>query len=496
MFATAGKPNPFGAYVMSRRVLYIEAPAGIAGDMLLGALVDLGLPLDFLQDLASQLDLPGLAVSARRVLKGSLSAVQLDVTCPEGPSPQASVEHEHRHGPQHGAQESEHEHDDHEHVHDKHAHHEHHHHHDERPHEDPRPADDIHLTAWPGSDADKKLADVPNAPHGHRSLAEVLSLLARLGSLEEGPLVRAKRAFMALAVAEAAVHGTTVDQVHFHEVGAADAILDMAGVALGIAELGVDEVYVGALPWGRGFVRAAHGLLPNPAPATVLLLAGHPTFPSEATYEQVTPTGAALVGALAAGTHVPHGFIAERTGLGAGRHPGQGLPNVVRATIGIVPSPVEEPESLWLVETNLDDVSGQVVAHALERVRAAGARDAWHTAVGMKKGRPGTLISVLVEDAVRRAVEDILFAETHTLGVRAVRVERRSLARNFVTVETPWGQVRVKERMGPGGRAGVPEYEDCRELALASGIPLQHILRAAAAAYEASAPDNEGARFP
>ena len=437
---------------MGQRVAYVEAPSGIAGDMLLGALVDLGLPVAVLEDVATRLGVDGLSVRAERVDKNGLSAVQVDVLL--GGRRVGAAAHAH----------------DKEHTHDHdHAHgHEHTHDHGDEPHEDRH-----HVHAHEHGDV----------PHHH--LADVRRLLERLGPLDTPPLDMAWAAFEALAVAEARVHGVTPEEVAFHEVGAADAVLDIAGACIGLAHLGVERVVVGPLPWGRGTVRCAHGLMPNPAPATVHLLTGLPTVPSSATFEQVTPTGAALVRALAAAHEVPAGFVPESVGLGAGRHPGQGLPNVVRVTIGTAPEAAAR-EHVWQIETNVDDIAGAVAAHALEQVREAGALDAWATPVTMKKGRPGLVLGALADAATRSAVEDVLLRETGSLGVRAFPVERRILARHHVRVATPYGDVRVKVRSDTPGPEGMPELEDCRRLAEEAGVAMRLVLQAAQAAYDAS----------
>ena len=402
---------------------FVEAPAGCAGDMFLGALVDLGVEPSFFQDLADRMGLDDVRVSAERVTRHALAATKVDVIVGG-----VAVE---------GAQ-------------DVHQH----------------PPDDAHAT------------NSGDHPHGHTTLADITERLSRLGSLDERPWSDALAAFRALAQAEATVHGTTPEAVHFHEVGAADALVDIVGTCAGLHHLGVEQVQVGALPWGSGTIRCAHGEMPNPAPATVLLLQGHPTMPSPATYEQVTPTGAALVRVLAKRHVVPAGFTPSGTGLGAGTHPGEGLPNVVRITLGDVTAPAIR-DTVCLLETNLDDVSGQVIARTMERLFEEGALDAWTTAVSMKKGRPGVVISVLCRPADQARLEAVLFRETPTLGVRAQQLARTVLARHEESVSTPWGDVRVKVRQGPGGREATPEYEDCRRLADEHDVPIRKVIDAA-----------------
>lgn len=400
---------------------FLDAPAGCAGDMFLGALVALGVEPAFFQDLADRMGLDDVTVAASPVTRGAFAATKVDVVLRGVPvDTHGDVHHTHHHETSSG-------------------------HH----------------------------------PHGHTTLADVTARLARLGDLEQAPWSQAHAAFRALAEAEAKVHGTTPEAVHFHEVGAADALVDIAGTCAGLHHLGVRRVVAGPLPWGQGTIDCAHGTMPNPAPATVELLTGHPTVPSTAQYEQVTPTGAALVRVLSSGTAPPPGFTPTQVGIGAGTHPGEGLPNVVRIVLGTMDDAPTPRETVLLLETNLDDASGQVIGRALERLLAEGALDVWTTPVTMKKGRPGVIVSALCPVAARARVEAVFFRETPTLGVRVQHVERSVLPRTVETVETPWGTVRVKVRTGPDGREATPEYDDCRQRADEHDVPVRRVLEAA-----------------
>jgi uncharacterized protein (TIGR00299 family) protein len=328
-------------------------------------------------------------------------------------------------------------------------------------------------------------ADVHLHDHDHahgRTLADVLHVIGHLGDLSLPPLDKAAATFRHLAEAEARVHGRQPSDVHFHEVGAADALVDVVGTCVGLHHLGVEAVHVSPLPWSRGTVETQHGTLPLPAPATALLLEGHPTVSSEETYEQVTPTGAALVRALASGSRPPDGFVPRTTGFGAGTYNRSRLPNVLRLVLGDVEHAAGR-EDVVLLETNLDDATGQVVAYAVERLLAAGALDAWWTPIAMKKGRPGILLSALVQPEAATRIEDVLFRETPTLGVRRRRLERRVLPRSMCDVSTPWGTVRMKVREGPDGAQATPEFEDCRAIAEKHGVAVHAVIRAAARAW-------------
>ncbi|MGQ9568973.1 MAG: nickel pincer cofactor biosynthesis protein LarC [Anaerolineae bacterium] len=316
----------------------------------------------------------------------------------------------------------------------------------------------------------------------HRHLADIEAILEG-GGLPRPVQERARAVFHRLARAEARVHHVPVEEVHFHEVGAVDAIVDVVGTVLGLHLLGVTEVYCSPLPLGSGFVQTAHGQLPIPAPATLALLAevGAPTTPTPpAQAELVTPTGAALVGELARFGRPAMRLEALGYGFGQRDLP---WPNALRLWLGRALA--EEPWALdvdatMLLECNLDDLPGQNVAFAMEEVLREGALDAWLIPIQMKKGRPGILLSVLArpEDAPRLAYR--LLEETSTLGVREAWVHRWKAEREQVTVETPWGPVRVKCKRWRGKVWDAwPEYEDCAALARETGVPLAHVQRVA-----------------
>lgn len=321
--------------------------------------------------------------------------------------------------------------------------------------------------------------------HPHRGLADVLRIVRTAKGLPPEAIADAVRAFRVLAEAEARVHGVSVDEVEFHEVGAVDALVDVVGTCVGLVRLGVREVRTSALPWFTGRARMAHGEVALPAPAVGLLMEGHPTYPSGETFEQVTPTGAALVRALSRGHLPPAGFVARRTGYGAGDHPGGRLPNVVRLVLGDV-EPNGAATDATLLETNLDDATGQEIGHAIERVLAAGALDAWAVPATMKKGRPGAVLSVLAEPADASALEDVLLRETPTLGIRRVRVERRVVPRRLVQVTTRYGPVHVKVRDTPAGAEATAEFEECRVAAARSDVSWRVVAAEAMEAWRAS----------
>jgi uncharacterized protein (TIGR00299 family) protein len=322
--------------------------------------------------------------------------------------------------------------------------------------------------------------DAERQPHRH--LADIEALIQGAGdALHVRARVRALAVFRRLARAEAKVHGTTPDEVHFHEVGAVDSIVDIVGFAVALELAGVEEVYASPLPLGRGFVRAAHGVLPLPAPATLEILAesGAPTVAVDVEGETVTPTGAAILSEVARFKRPDLRLI--RVGYGFGKHEGFPWPNAVRACLG--ETRVGNHERVVLLECNLDNVTGEALGYAMERLFAAGALDVWFTPIQMKKNRPAVVLSVIAAPAEADRLAEVVLRETPTLGLRWMDVERRTAERRTETVRTPWGEVRVKVKVLDGEVVQRrPEYEDCARIAREHGIPLEDVVRAALSA--------------
>lgn len=462
------------------KTLYLEAFAGISGNMLLGALLDAGVPFDFLEREIGRLGLEDCHLICRKADKCGISGTYFDVETPE--SGFAGHHHDHGHGgedgPDHGHHHGHEHHHDHEHGHDHdHGHtHEHEHRHDHghtHAHGAETPATHIHV---------------------HRNLADIEAILDA-STLKPVIIARAKEVFRTLGEAEAAVHGTTLDQIHFHEVGAVDTIVDIVGNLLALDYLGVERIFVSPVNTGHGFVRCAHGMMPVPAPATARLLCGIPHYRGTVAKEMTTPTGAALLKVLAEPVaDVPAGFVAGIIGYGAGSRD-LPIPNMLRASLGTCTAETEGDgssvtaavaehredgvcsETLLRLSCNLDDMSPELLPHVLERLLEAGALDAWYCPVLMKKGRPARELNVLLEERLRDTVMEIVFRETSTLGIREEKVIRHSLERRTEKVETPWGPVRVKLGLYRGETVNVaPEYEDCRRLAEESGVPLKTVM--------------------
>jgi uncharacterized protein (TIGR00299 family) protein len=318
-------------------------------------------------------------------------------------------------------------------------------------------------------------------PHSHRAFAEIRAMLA--GSAL-APRVRdtALAIFNRLAEAESRVHGVAVDAVTFHEVGAVDSIVDIVGASIGLAALEIDGVFVSALPLGSGTVQSQHGVIPIPAPATVELLRGFSVRIGDGVGELVTPTGAAIVAALARPQAVLPPLIIDAVGYGAGTRTLSDRPNLLRAVLGHAAAAVDSDE-LVEIATNIDDSSPELYEHVMEQLFAAGARDVWLQPAQMKKNRPGVVLHVLAEPAARDALAAIILRETSSIGVRFHAVQRTILPRTQQTVGTEFGAVRVKMAHAPDGTLNVsPEYDDCRRIARERGVALKLVYQAAIAA--------------
>ena len=473
------------------KALYVEPFAGISGNMLLGALLDAGVPFAFLQEEFAKLHLGNYELVHKSVNKCGIQAQYFNVVLPE------EQEHEHAHD---GDQVNEHHH-----VHDHDCDHEHEHHHDH-----------AHDHAWMHAhgiahshDHEPVLGEKPcgcdhhhnhehnhdqehhhehhthHHHHEHRNLHDIEEILDH-SDLPKEVIAKAKEVFLVIAKAEAKVHGSTVEEIHFHEVGAIDTIIDVVGNILALQYLGIEKVFTTPVNTGFGFVECAHGQMPVPAPATAELLQGIPNYRGTVEKEMTTPTGAALLKVLASPVkEVPDGFTGETIGYGAGTRDVE-IPNVLRVTMGLWNETVgngnsgSAVERLLFLECNLDDLNPEIMPYVLEKLLAAGALDAWLQPVIMKKGRPAQTLKVLCSPEQRQVMEQIMFTQTTTLGVRAYYVERTALERRWKTVQTPWGEVRVKEGLLDGKVVNaVPEFEDCKKIAEANGVPLKAVETAA-----------------
>ncbi len=433
------------------RIAYLDCFSGISGDMFLGALVDAGVSPKLLEDTVEALDI-GARLEISRVQRGGISATKVDVYSNGEKDPPREVFQEQR-GHNHA----------HEHAHDRGHAQSHEHKHD----------------------------------HEHaRGLNEIREIIGK-AAISCTSKATAIRIFETLGEAEAEIHNMPIEEVHFHEVGAVDALVDIVCAVVGAESLAVEEWVCSPLNVGGGTVKCAHGTLPVPAPATLKLLRDAPVYSSGPQVELVTPTGAAIVKTLSSRFSPFPAMKIEKAGYGAGTRDFPEHPNVLRLTIGeaLLPDGASKSssasnDSITVLEANLDDLSPQVLAYAMERLLAEGALDVFSVPVQMKKGRPGALLTVLakMEDANRLA--KLIFAETTTLGVRRREEQRQTLSRRWENVDTTWGPVRVKIASMNGSISNyAPEFEDCRKLAETHHVPLKQVMEEAVRAYASGKKD-------
>jgi len=388
-------------------ILYFDCASGASGDMVLGALIDLGLPVEDLRGALAGLLPEGCRIEATRVLRSGISATRFQVV-------DEAAAHGHR--------------------------------------------------------------------HEHRGLADIKQRIGRT-DLPDAVKARAQALFDRLGAVEADIHGIPVERVHFHEVGALDSIVDIVGSVWALHRLGAERVVSSPLNTGSGTVATAHGRLPVPAPATLRLLEGVPVYSSGVEMELVTPTGALLVTGHASSYGPLPAVRVTKTGYGAGGRDIPGVPNVLRAVLG---DEATAPETMrvTVIECNIDDMNPQFFGGVMDRLYAAGALDVCYAPVQMKKNRPGTMVTIVAPGPRRDALVDVLFRETTTIGVRYHEADRTCLAREWVSVATPFGPVRVKIASRGGAVVNAaPEYDDCAARAAEHGVAVKDVHAAAAGAY-------------
>ncbi|RMF96519.1 MAG: nickel pincer cofactor biosynthesis protein LarC [Planctomycetota bacterium] len=386
-------------------ILYFDCLSGISGDMTLGALVDLGVPLELLNERIGSLGLPECRLEAAETKKRGFRATQVRVVAAE--------------------------------------------------------------------------------EHAHRHLSHILKMIDG-STLTDRERDLAERIFRRLAEAEAKVHGTTVEKVHFHEVGAADSIADIVGAAVGLTFLSPARVAASAVPTGTGTIRIAHGTCSVPAPAVAELLCGIPVAASDIPMELTTPTGAAILATVAESFGPLPAMTIERIGYGAGERDIESQPNVLRCFWGTVSDDALRPvtDRIWIVETNLDDASGEMIGYCAAKLWEVGALDVYTVGIQMKKNRPAVTLTVLCREEDLARVETTIFRETTTLGVRRMPVERHTLPRRAFEVETPWGTVSGKvARLPDGTLRFAPEFESCRAVAESAGVSLGQVYEQARSAF-------------
>lgn len=313
--------------------------------------------------------------------------------------------------------------------------------------------------------------------HQHRTLPDILRIIDS-GGISDRAKATARRIFDRLAEAEAKVHGIPKEEVHFHEVGAVDSILDIVGTAIALDLLGVEGIFSSPISLGRGFARSAHGIIPVPAPATVELLRGIPVRQSDVEAELTTPTGAAIISTLAAQFGPMPPMRIEAVGYGAGSRDLQGQPNLLRVFLGQVESELQT-DTVVLIETNIDDMNHEMLGYVMERLFEKGALDVFFTPIYMKKNRPGIKLTVIAPKGREMDLAQVILVETSTIGVRMIETGRVKLPRETVAVRTPYGDVKVKVAKIGDRTKYAPEYESCRRIALQAGIPIREVYESA-----------------
>ena len=457
------------------RIAYLECFSGMSGDMFLGALIDAGVPPRILEETVAALGV-GARLEISRVIRSGISATKVDVWVDgEKDLPReeywakqndartpAKADHEHQHDHEPG------------HQHTRDHHHEHNH---SAAHQDSRA----------GAPTLREHSGAQARSHAHgRGLTEIREIIRR-AAISPTAQNRALAIFEALGTAEAKIHATSVEEVHFHEVGAVDAMVDIVCAAVAAESLGVDEIVCSPLNVGGGTVKCAHGTFPVPVPATVELLKDAPVYSSGVQAELVTPTGAAIVKTLAKRFAAFPEMKIEKSGYGAGSRDFPGHPNVVRLTIGEAASQLAAntlSETVTVLEANLDDLNPQVFGYVMDRLFEEGALDAFGVPVQMKKNRPGTLLTVLCKPEDASKLTQLIFTETTTLGIRRRDEVRQTLARRWENVRTQWGDVRIKIASMNGTITNyAPEYEDCRRIAAEHRVPLKTVMQEASREY-------------
>ena len=380
-------------------ILYLDCYAGISGDMTVGALLDLGVPLDHLRAELNKLGLPpdSYELSTSRTERLQMPALKFDVA-----------------------------------VHDHHT---------------------------------------------HRHYAGIDAMIAKSG-LSDQVREQSRMIFRTLAEAEATVHGVAIENVHFHEVGAIDSIVDIVATAVCLQYLQVQQIYASALPLGSGFVETAHGRLPIPAPATAELLKGLPLHGDCGSGERVTPTGAAILVALVSRFGQQPTMLLEKTGCGAGGKDFADCPNILRAFLGSNVEKTDHVDEVMVVEANIDDSTPEILGYAMERLLEEGALDVFFTPIQMKKNRPGVMVSFLCRRGQLERLSGLLLGETSAIGLRYYRADRIIMPRRVVEQQTEFGPVRFKQVMDADGKIlrAAPEYDDCRRIAREHGVPCRDVM--------------------
>lgn len=392
------------------KIAYLDTFSGISGDMMIGALISAGMPLEYLQEELKKLNLSNYKLEISKVQKHSITAIKFDVKIEEH---------------------------NHDHHHSNHTHHHNHSHH-----------------------------------HG-RTYQEIIKLIDDSG-LSTFVKEQSKKIFTIIGEAEAKIHNTKLEDVHFHEIGAIDSIIDIVGTAIGFEYFGVKEVYSSIIPFGRGFVDTQHGRMPIPAPATIEILKDYPVTFLDLPFELTTPTGAGIVKALSNGLIDFKKLKVTNIGYGAGSKDIPKIPNLFRLILGELIEPYAVDE-LFIIETNIDDMNPEFYPYVIEKLLEAGAHDAYLIPIIMKKGRPGIILSTLCDNDKMNDILRIIYRETTTLGVRIIKIDRRKLERDSEIIQTKYGDMKVKVVYTESGKKYIPEFEECKKIAIEKNIPISEV---------------------
>jgi len=463
------------------KILYYECFSGISGDMNLGAMIDLGVSRDTLINGLNKLNIDGWRLEIVTDQRHGITGTKVTVVTDEADgavhdhdhlhshSHDHTHDHEHAHDHDHG-HEHEHEHShEHEHQHEHDNGHDndndHNHHHSDHLHDD----DQLHHPESQQHSHDHQ--------HGHRSLSDIDKIIND-SSLPENVKVLAMQIFSRIGVAEAAVHNKPLNEIHFHEVGAIDSIVDIVGAAICFDALGAEKVYVSDIELGSGMVRCEHGLLPVPAPATARIIAGFPVHTGGVAFEATTPTGAAIIATVAEPLPAGMKFVIKSTGYGIGQKINPARPNILRVFLAETGQPEDKGHTAYLIECNVDDMNPELSDYISARLFAAGAGDVWFSPVIMKKGRPAFTLSVICEEEQKDAVREILFTESTTIGLRVTPFVKETLHRVFEEVETRFGKVILKKSYFNDRLVSVkPEADRCAAIAAETGLPMKQVIQ-------------------
>lgn len=385
------------------KVAFLDTFSGLSGDMMIGALISAGLPVDYLKSELKKLNLSGYRLEISTVQRKSITAIKFDVIVEE---------HLYNHD-------------------------EHHNHH-----------------------------------HG-RTYSEIVDLIQK-STLAEGVKSNAIRIFNVIGAAEAKIHNVKLEEVHFHEIGAIDSIIDIVGCAIGLNYFNIDKIYTSIVPMGKGFVETQHGKMPIPAPATIEILKDYPVTFVDLPFELTTPTGAGIIKALSSGLMNNKKITLSSIGYGAGSKEIPQIPNLFRIMIGDFVENYAADNSV-IIETNIDDMNPEFYPFVIERLLNAGAHDAYLIPVIMKKGRPGIVLSTLCESDKIDEILKIIYRETTTLGVRIIPIERKKLNRDYEILQTKYGEMKVKVIITESGKRYIPEFEECKKISLEKNVPLAEV---------------------